>query len=371
MQSSEPTPINDKWRLALANYLVRLSEQIKALEIFSESHCAGALSDEDREKLTMDFHRLAGSGGTYGFAELSENAKELELSLGGQAPIACGPLSQAIAKFCRDGKAAVRQKKISDTTASPAASGEATSTDTASLPLIVAVDDDPTIRQAIDALLGAEARLLFGENTVEAETLMRTHNPALVLMDDIMPNGLTGLKFLEKIKDDPTLSKIPLIMITASDGKDDVLRGLTAGACDYVTKPFNPEKLRETIRGRLTRQHIHIFLKLKNRALVAKLAERLRQLRCLVTTPEDEGADDWGVIGASNAILVCDHASLSPEAAAAQSAAYPTCRFLLLAKDGDAVATNANASVATMRDTDDADAIVRRLGSILAAQKRK
>ncbi|WP_301102274.1 response regulator [Propionivibrio sp.] len=371
MQTGEPTRGNDKWRLALANYLVRLSEKIKALEIYSESHRAGVLSDEDRENLTNIFHQLSGSGGIYGFAAISDSARALEQTLKAQAPIACADIAPEIAQFCRDSKAAVDQKRINAALSEGAAACDAARSESDSLPLILAVDDDPTIRQAIHALLEPEARLLFGENTGEAEQLMRAHNPALVLLDDIMPNGLTGLKFLEKIKDDATLSKIPIIMITASDSKEDVLRGLAAGASDYITKPFNPETLRQVIRDFLARQQIRVVLKLKNRALVDGLADRLQKLRCLVIVTNEDLSNDLSAAGTRNAIIVCDRDTLPPEVMESCAAAYPACRFLCL-DEADATPRVAETpSIKVVAQTNDADLVVRHIGSILASQKRK
>lgn len=99
----------------------------------------------------------------------------------------------------------------------------------ADLPLVAVIDDDPMLRLIYKTLLKGHVRLAIGNNANDALEIMKTQKPALVLLDDIMPGGPTGLSFLESIKQDPQCARIPVIMVTASDRKEDVLRGLAAG----------------------------------------------------------------------------------------------------------------------------------------------
>ena len=62
---------------------------------------------------------------------------------------------------------------------------------------------------------------------------------------------VTGPEVLAKLKSDPELSSIPVVMLTARDGEADIVAGLKAGAAEYLTKPFIPQELLVRISGLL------------------------------------------------------------------------------------------------------------------------
>jgi CheY-like chemotaxis protein len=72
--------------------------------------------------------------------------------------------------------------------------------------------------------------------------------PGLVLLDINMPRK-NGFEVLDEIKGDPGLRHIPVVMLTVSDRDEDVLRSYQAGACSYVRKPVDFERLRAVVRG--------------------------------------------------------------------------------------------------------------------------
>ncbi len=370
MPPHEFSPTDEKFGLALTRYLVQLSERIKELEIFSQSKLNGILLDQDRAMLIALFHRLAGSGGIYGFPSLSENARTLEGFLDSSQPVENSLLSEKIAQFCLECKKVVGKRQEDSFLSHFVDQSAPPLTPLQSLPLILTIDDDPMIRQAIRALLGKEARLIQGENTVDAEQLMREHSPSLVLLDDIMPGGITGLKFLETIKNDPILSKIPVIMLTASDKNADVLRGLAAGACDYITKPFNPEKLRQTVRDVLSRKPHRVILKLNDSRLIQNLSDRLSQLNCLVHTLKNGDGDIWDHIGSEFTIVIGDQDSLAIDDFLLRSTEFPNCRLLYLVNGDEVISLAAQAATVTLlARTDKEDDIVRRIGQILVSQR--
>lgn len=83
-----------------------------------------------------------------------------------------------------------------------------------------------------------------GSSALEA---FSQHRFDLVLLDVMLP-GLTGIEVCERIRNE---SGVPIIMLTARTDTTDVVRGLEAGADDYVVKPFNPTELMARIRARL------------------------------------------------------------------------------------------------------------------------
>jgi diguanylate cyclase (GGDEF)-like protein len=118
---------------------------------------------------------------------------------------------------------------------------------------ILVVDDDPDILQYVKMNLeleGFEAET--ASNGLEALQIATKHPPALVLMDVMMP-GMDGLTTLRHLRNDPTTSSVPVVMLTARALAKDRVKGLDLGADDYITKPFDLEELISRIRTVLRR----------------------------------------------------------------------------------------------------------------------
>lgn len=116
---------------------------------------------------------------------------------------------------------------------------------------ILIVDDEP------DVLMLCRVNLEFeGYNVVEAHggeeavEIVRRGDIDLVLLDVMMP-GMDGWEVLSSIRRNPQTAEIPVIMLTAKAEERDQIRGWSDGANDYVTKPFNPIALSETVRRAL------------------------------------------------------------------------------------------------------------------------
>ena len=108
---------------------------------------------------------------------------------------------------------------------------------------IVVADDERDIADLLTLNLeleGYDAITVYdGQAALDA---VRTHQPDFVLLDVMMPK-LDGLEVLRELKADADTRDIPVIMLTAKAGDDDVWAGWQAGASYYVTKPFDLEEL--------------------------------------------------------------------------------------------------------------------------------
>ncbi len=103
--------------------------------------------------------------------------------------------------------------------------------------MVLVVDDEPPIVRLVRAKLQADGyAVITAGSGEEALTLLEDERPDLVILDLMMP-GMDGFETLRRIRPTDT---VPVIMLTARAGDIDKLRGLTGGADDYVTKPFNP-----------------------------------------------------------------------------------------------------------------------------------
>ncbi len=119
--------------------------------------------------------------------------------------------------------------------------------------MIFCVEDDSNIRELVIYTLnttGMEARGF--ENGNELMKALASEVPELVLLDIMLP-GEDGLSILKKLKSSAKTKQIPVIMVTAKGAEYDVVKGLDAGADDYVTKPFGMMELVSRIKAVLRR----------------------------------------------------------------------------------------------------------------------
>ncbi len=118
-------------------------------------------------------------------------------------------------------------------------------------PCVLIVDDDPSARETAAALLGRENYTLLCA-TGGAEVLAHLDDlaPDVILLDVMMP-GMDGFEVCRRIKANPRWQHIPIILITALDTKDDIVRGLDAGADEFLPKPVNGPELRARVRSML------------------------------------------------------------------------------------------------------------------------
>ncbi len=115
---------------------------------------------------------------------------------------------------------------------------------------ILICDDDRDIRRALRIYLTGEGyRVLEAENGRQALEVLEGSKADLVLMDVMMP-GLDGLAATMKLREG---SSVPVILLTAKSEDTDKILGLTVGADDYVTKPFNPLELIARVKAQLRR----------------------------------------------------------------------------------------------------------------------
>jgi DNA-binding response OmpR family regulator len=115
---------------------------------------------------------------------------------------------------------------------------------------ILVVDDDKEIVQAISKLLQGEGYEVVGANHgLEALDALFNHSIQLILLDVMMPK-LDGISTMLKIRE---TKNIPIIMLSAKSEESDKIVGLSLGADDYVTKPFQTQELLARIKSQLRR----------------------------------------------------------------------------------------------------------------------
>ncbi len=112
---------------------------------------------------------------------------------------------------------------------------------------IVIADDDPTIISLVKLRLGmARFNVISTNDAVAALAMVRAQEPVAVILDVQMPGG-GGLSALSKIKSDPRMANLPVMMLTGERNPETVVEAMTGGASDYMVKPFNPDVLLERV----------------------------------------------------------------------------------------------------------------------------
>lgn len=121
---------------------------------------------------------------------------------------------------------------------------------------ILIVDDDPSISEVLALLLQAEGyeTLSVGDG-LQAISQFRATQPDLILLDLMLP-GMDGMDVCRIIRAE---SQVPIIMLTAKTGMDELVSGFDMGVDDYITKPFKTPELLARIQARLPHRQEDVF----------------------------------------------------------------------------------------------------------------
>jgi adenylate cyclase len=151
---------------------------------------------------------------------------------------------------------------------------------------LLVVDDVEDNRYTLTRRLSREGytNLTTAANGSEALDLLQGKPIDLVLLDIMMPD-MNGYEVLERLKADPNLRHIPIIMISAVDDMESVIRCIELGAEDYLSKPFNPTLLRARVGASLERKRLHDQVRAQaadlatwNKTLEKRVADQLAEI---------------------------------------------------------------------------------------------
>ncbi len=113
---------------------------------------------------------------------------------------------------------------------------------------VLVVEDDPEINELVGAYVQIAGfdyvRALNGTQAVEKA---KQNHFSLIVLDIMLPD-FDGFEVARRLKNEETTRSIPIVMLTALDREDYRQRGKSAGAVEYLTKPFDPERLLEVIK---------------------------------------------------------------------------------------------------------------------------
>lgn len=140
---------------------------------------------------------------------------------------------------------------------------------------ILIVDDAPeNLQVLVEALRGIYSVIVAKSGFKALELALLVPPPDLILLDIVMPE-MDGFEVCRRLQEDPRTRSIPVLFITALHDEESENRGLTLGAVDFITKPFNPQLVKARVRTQLE---------------LKRLRERVRRF-----LDEDRGGSEAGI----------------------------------------------------------------------------
>jgi two-component system, OmpR family, phosphate regulon response regulator PhoB len=123
---------------------------------------------------------------------------------------------------------------------------------TVMLTILIADDEAHIIELVRVTLEDDRVRMVEAPDGATALLLAAELEPELVLLDVNLPD-MSGLEVCRRLRREPKLTGVPIVMLTAAAQQDDITRGLRAGASQYLTKPFSPVRLLSIVEALLPR----------------------------------------------------------------------------------------------------------------------
>jgi formate hydrogenlyase transcriptional activator len=188
---------------------------------------------------------------------------------------------------------------------------------TDSVATVLVVDDDAASLSALfECLRRAGYRVLVAQDGASALERAENGQPALILLDVMMPD-MDGFETCRRLKRNDTTSDIPVLFLTALTDTSEKLKGFEAGAVDYLTKPFQWEEVLARVRTHLRLRQVERQLAATNASLEERVAERTAELERALTELDrlrerleaenaylqhEAGADARSIVGSSPAL---------------------------------------------------------------------
>jgi len=132
-------------------------------------------------------------------------------------------------------------------------------------PLVILVDDNPANLRIGKNVLSEKFTVATAPSAEKMFTLLENNSPAIILLDVDMPE-MNGYEAIKVLKSKPQTQEIPVIFVTGRTESDDEIAGLSLGAIDYITKPFQPQLL-------IKRIEVHLLVEAQKRKLEKQAVE--------------------------------------------------------------------------------------------------
>jgi two-component system cell cycle response regulator len=154
---------------------------------------------------------------------------------------------------------------------------------------VLVVDDSPVQRKLVEQVLSSEEFLLaFARDGTEAIKAYEECSPCMVITDWMLPD-FSGFELCQRIRSDPSRPYTYIIVMTSNSEKGNVVKGLQAGADDYLTKPFDPGEMRARVG--VGRRIIDLN---RDLAIKSQKLEEAARTDPLTGLPNRRAIEEWG-----------------------------------------------------------------------------
>jgi len=118
---------------------------------------------------------------------------------------------------------------------------------------ILSVEDEVSTQKMLESVFPSESTVFLPAFSLEeAVKILDKHRPDIILLDRVLPDG-DGIELCTKVRSDPRLHSVPILILTGKTAMADKILGLRTGADDYLTKPYAVPELRARVDGLLRR----------------------------------------------------------------------------------------------------------------------
>lgn len=150
---------------------------------------------------------------------------------------------------------------------------------------ILVIDDDEITQLMLTRILEQQGyQVITASNGEDGLAQAKKSPPALIICDWLMP-GMDGIEVCRQVKATPQLSSTFFIVLTSLDSVADIVKGLDAGADDFITKPIEQNELKARVRAGLRLYQMSYDLQVQKQMLESELSEALDYVRSLLPTP--------------------------------------------------------------------------------------
>ena len=288
-------------------YVTRLNASITILETTLRNLVSGPLSQEDLANLQLLAHGLSGSGTTFGFPDVTEAGRLLDLYLdkplkeSGQETLK--NKIDALIQACEKALQVVNLEKNEASFSQPQ-NTDGPSFNPRNSPYVLIIDDDENLREMISIKLKQHGFSCSGVGSAkDVQPSISVRRPDIIVLDVGLPGNASGHDVLRQIKKDPNLLSIPVLMLTASAKEQDVVAALHSGAISYVVKPVDINALAARVE-RLCREMRQTVLIADNDQLILALLDHKFKAKGFNVVLADNGLSTFGHIKSSKPDLV-------------------------------------------------------------------
>jgi DNA-binding response OmpR family regulator len=261
------------------NFLLKLKADLPFLEKFSDHSKVAKIKEEDQNEAAKKMHKIAGSAKIFGFEKLGNFAAAVENNFKNKIRP-----SEAFADFLQEAKSIVESKLKTQKKISLADEGKKKFKYCAA----IAEDDDVARELAKQALQELDCKILEAKDGVEILKKIKNSSDELdlIILAINMPKK-NGFEVLEALKKNSATKEIPVVMLAQKIDSDDVLRGMSSGAIDYITQPFETENFKKRIGEILQNFRQKILVADDDELIHDVLSEHFRRLGYLVLSAKN------------------------------------------------------------------------------------